>query len=167
MAAAIVATPPAFSLNGRLLAVEGSQRFNATLRWQQSDASRILITTPLGQALASIEADARGARLTAADGRRYNAASLADLARRGLGLSLPLDHLPWWLSGRAAPGLPSSSDSDGFSQAGWTVRFASRDAAGRPLRIEAECSEGCGSARMGSQSAPMSVLLIIDQWLDP
>lgn len=104
MAAAIVATPPAFSLNGRLLAVEGSQRFNATLRWQQSDASRILITTPLGQALASIEADARGARLTAADGRRYNAASLADLARRGLGLSLPLDHLPWWLSGRAAPG---------------------------------------------------------------
>ena len=159
--------PPAFSLNGRLLASDGSRRFSATLRWSQGDATRILLTTPLGQALASIDVDTSGARLTAADGRSYGAASLSGLARRGLGLSLPLEHLPWWMSGRNAPGAPASSDAEGFTQHGWTVRYGARDARGRPLRIDAECDAGCGGPQTGSQSGPLSVRLIIDQWLEP
>jgi len=159
--------PPAFSLNGRLLAVDGSRRFNATLRWSQDGSTRILLTTPLGQALAAIDVDAGGARLTAADGRIYNAGSLTELARRGLGLTLPLEHLPWWMSGRSVPGAPSTPDADGFSQHGWTVRYGSRDERGRPLRIDAECSNGCGDRQTGSQSGPLSVRLIIDQWLEP
>jgi len=172
-------TPPAFSLNGRLLASDGSRRFSATLRWSQGDATRILLTTPLGQAVASIDVDAGGARLTAADGRSYTASSLSELARRGLGLTLPLEHLPWWMSGRDAPGAPSTSNPDGFSQHGWTVRYGSRDALGRPLRIDAECNSPCSAAAdgdrqsggvasaQGAQSASPSVRLIIDQWLDP
>lgn len=161
-------TPPAFSVNGRLLASDGSRRFNATLRWSQGDATRILLTTPLGQAVASIDVDAGGARLTAADGRSYSAGSLSELARRGLGLTLPLEHLPWWISGRSAPDAPSVPDAgDGFSQHGWTVRYGGRDERGRPLRIDAECSNGCGAAQTGSQSGPLSVRLIIDQWLEP
>lgn len=171
---ASVEAPPAFSLNGRLLASDGSRRFSATLRWSQSDTTRILLTTPLGQAVASIEADAAGARLTAADGRGYSAGSLSELARRGLGLTLPLEHLPWWINGRDAPGAPSTSTGDGFSQHGWTVRYGSRDTLGRPLRIDAECNVGCGARPQdpsGSQAAAgtesLNVRLIIDQWLEP
>ncbi len=169
--AASAEAPPAFSLNGRLLASDGSRRFNATLRWSQGDATRILLTTPLGQAVASIDVDANGARLTAADGRSYTASSLSDLARRGLGLTLPLEHLPWWMSGRDVPGTPSTSNPDGFSQHGWTVRYGARDERGRPLRIDAECDSPCGAAiggearAQGAQSP--AVRLIIDQWLEP
>jgi outer membrane lipoprotein LolB len=162
-----VEPPPTFSLNGRLAASDGSRRFSATLRWSQGDATRILLTTPLGQAVASIEVDAGGARLTAADGRSYSAGSLSELARRGLGLSLPLEHLPWWMNGRDAPGAPSIAAAEGFTQHGWTVRYGGRDDRGRPLRIDAECHSGCGSAQTGSQSSPLSVRLIIDQWLEP
>lgn len=166
------AAPPNFSLNGRLVASDGSRRFSATLRWSQGQVSRILLTTPLGQAVAAIDVDAAGARLTAADGRSYTAGSLSELARRGLGLSLPLEHLPWWMTGHGAPGSPSVADVDGgFSQHGWTVRYGERDARGRPLRIDAECSSGCSDAQAGSQpgarSSPLSVRLIIDQWLEP
>jgi len=120
--------------------------------------------------VASIDVDAGGARLTAADGRSYAAGSLSDLARRGLGLSLPLEHLPWWMSGRDAPGAPATASAEGFSQHGWTVRYGARDARGRPLRIDAECPTGCnGGAEAQAAGGPgaLSVRLIIDQWLDP
>lgn len=170
--------PPAFSLNGRLLASDGSRRFNASLRWSQGESTRILLTTPLGQAVASIDVDAGGARLTAADGRSYTAGSLSELARRGLGLTLPLEYLPWWMSGRDAPGVPSTPDTDGFSQHGWTVRYGARDERGRPLRVDAECNSPCGALTGDQQtgggavaqrapSAGPSVRLIIDQWLEP
>ncbi|MFZ4498827.1 MAG: outer membrane lipoprotein LolB [Burkholderiales bacterium] len=171
-----------FSFNGRLMANQGERRFSASLRWSQGEVSRILLTTPLGQALASIDVDAGGARLTTADGRRYAAGSLSDLARRGLGLSLPLEHLPWWMSGRDAPGAPATPGTDGFTQHGWTVRYGTRDARGRPLRIDAECLAACSSgqlpgtraemdktadARPETDPATLRVRLIIDQWLDP
>lgn len=159
--------PPAFSLNGRLLATDGSRRFNATLRWSQGGTTRILLTTPLGQAMASIDVDASGARLTSADGRNYTAGSLSELARRGLGLTLPLEHLPWWMSGQSVPGVPSTPDGDGFLQHGWTVRYGGRDPQGRPLRIDAECDSGCGGPQTNTPSGPLSVRLIIDQWLEP
>lgn len=176
----IVAAAPVFSLSGRLLATDGSRRFNASLRWSQGETTRIFLTTPLGQALAAIDVDAAGARLTAADGRRYDATSLTELARRGLGLALPLELLPWWLSGVPAPGVATPSEnSDGFLQQGWTVRYGERDARGRPLRLDAECTGLCGRAPTagaqaaagagpaGAESANPSVRLIIDQWLEP
>lgn len=158
---------PAFSLNGRLLAGDGSRRFSASLRWSQGTATRILLTTPLGQAVASIDADSGGARLTAADGEQYTAASLSELARRGLGLTLPLEQLPWWMSGRGAPDAPMGAiETDGFVQQGWTVRYGSRDAQGRPLRLDAECA-ACGSGSQPGPATALTVRIIIDQWLEP
>jgi outer membrane lipoprotein LolB len=171
-ASASAPSPPAFSLSGRLLVNDGTRRFSATLRWTQSANSRILLTTPMGQAVASIDVDAGGARLTAADGREFAAGSLSELARRGLGLTLPLERLPWWLNGRAAPDAPARVlEEGGFVQHGWTVRYGARDDTGRPLRLEAQCDAPCpdaeGSARPGGVAGAPSVRLIIDQWLDP
>lgn len=163
---------PVFSLSGRLFASDGARRFTAALRWTQAGSSRILLTTPLGQAVASIDVDNSGARLTAANGRQYSAGTLSELVRRGLGLALPLEHLPWWVSGRAAPDTPADATTeDGFSQHGWTVRYGARDDSGRPLRLEATCDTPCaannGAGRSDGEAGPPSVRLIIDQWLEP
>lgn len=160
---------PAFSVNGRLLATDGSRRFSASLRWTHGTTTRILLTTPLGQAVASIDVDAGGARLTTAGGEQYAAASLPDLARRGLGLTLPLDQLPWWMNGRGAPDAPiDTTQTDGFTQHGWTVRYGGRDPQGRPLRLDAECATACvNGSQPGAPMGPLSVRIIIDQWLDP
>lgn len=162
-------TTPTFALSGRLLATDGSRRFSASLRWSQGPATRILLTTPLGQAVASIDVDAGGARLTTADGQQYAAANLSELARRGLGLALPFEQLPWWMSGHGAPDVPASPiEPDGFAQQGWTVRYGSRDALGRPLRLDAECTTGCNvGSQPGAPSGPLTVRVIIDQWLEP
>lgn len=170
--APVAATPaaPVFSLSGRLFASDGVRRFTAALRWTQSGSSRILLTTPLGQAIASIDVDASGARLTTANGRQYSAGSLSELMRRGLGLALPFEQLSWWVSGRAAPDTPAEAlGEDGFSQQGWTVRYGARDASGRPLRLEAECIAPCtaDAGRSAEGSGPPSVRLIVDQWLEP
>lgn len=166
------APAPAFSLSGRLFASDGVRKFTAALRWTQAGSSRILLTTPLGQTVASIDADDSGARLTAANGRQYSAGSLSELVRRSLGLALPLEYLPWWVSGRAAPDTPAEATSeDGFSQHGWTVRYGARDDSGRPLRLEADCNAPCtannGAGRPDGEAGPPSVRLIIDQWLEP
>ncbi|MBU3693545.1 MAG: outer membrane lipoprotein LolB [Rhodocyclaceae bacterium] len=165
--AAARAEAPAFNFNGRLLASDGNRRFNANLRWMHADTSRIFVTTPLGQAVAAIDVDADGARLSTADGRQFRAGSLSELARRGLGLTLPLEHLTWWLSGRAAPDVPAEATTEGgFAQRGWTVRYGARDETGRPLRLDAECGAPCPDAGAAAGAA-LSVRLIIDQWLDP
>lgn len=180
-------TAPAFNVNGRLLASDGERRFSASLRWSHGETSRILLTTPLGQALASIDIDAGGARITNANGQRYQAGSLDELVRRGLGLTLPIQQMPWWISGQRAPdvaervnahvhaGADAATDgatpadgleasvAAGFRQGGWTVRYGARDDRGRPLRLDAQCNADCG----GSQSGALSLRLIIDQWLEP
>ncbi len=170
--APVAASPaaPVFSLSGRLFASDGDRRFTAALRWTQSGSSRILLTTPLGQAVASIDVDTSGARLTAANGRQYSAGSVSELMRRGLGLTLPFEQMSWWVSGRAAPDTPAEAlGEDGFSQLGWAVRYGARDASGRPLRLEAECMAPCtaGVGRSAEGSGPPSVRLIVDQWLEP
>jgi len=163
-ALAPVQTAPRFEINARLLASDGQRRLSSQLRWSHNERTRILMTTPLGQALASIESGAEGARLTTAEGHSYSADSLDALVRRGLGWSLPLQQLPWWINGRAAPGdFAAMSDRDGLQQDGWTVQFDGRDALGRPARLDVECTaEPC--RRQGSGSLHLRVL--IDQWTD-
>jgi outer membrane lipoprotein LolB len=165
----IAADMPTFALSGRLTASDGSQRFSASLRWSQGLATRILLTTPMGQAVASIDVDAGGARLVTADGQQYAASSLSELVRRGLGLALPFERLPWWMSGRGAPdALANPIARDGFVQLGWTVRYGNRDEKGRPLRLDAECSAGClDNPQPGVPGGPMTIRVIIDQWLEP
>ncbi len=151
----VVPSAPPFAITGRLVASDGERQLSAQVRWSQAGNGRLLLTTPIGQTLALIETDADGARLTTSDGRRYQATDLATLARRGLGWRLPLDELPWWVTGHSAPGplATSAADGDGFQQSGWNVRFGTRDALGRPLSIDAE-------------SPPMRVRLLIDRWLE-
>ena len=79
--------------------------FSSSVRWQHlPERDEIWLLTPVGQALAHIEADAAGAVLTAADGKQHHAGDVGSLTRRALGWALPLAHLSWWVRGEVLPG---------------------------------------------------------------
>ncbi|MBU1236721.1 MAG: outer membrane lipoprotein LolB [Gammaproteobacteria bacterium] len=113
---AIRRSPPAltqFELVGRVVVRESQSRHYANIAWRH-DAARdeILLTTPLGQGVAELSRDARGARLVTADGKSTVAADWEGLAEEVFGTRLPLNDLPEWLAGHA-PSLVS----------GWRVEY--------------------------------------------
>ncbi|MDR2001081.1 MAG: outer membrane lipoprotein LolB [Zoogloeaceae bacterium] len=91
-----------FELAGRLVAWESQSRHYVNLTWRHDgQRDEILLTTPLGQGLAELSRDARGARLLTADRKEVVASDWEELAQRMLGIRLPLKDLPAWLSGQA------------------------------------------------------------------
>jgi outer membrane lipoprotein LolB len=126
-------TPPKltqFELDGRIVVRESQSRHYANISWRH-DATHdeILLTTPLGQGVAELSRDARGARLVTADRKEFLATTWEGLAEQVFGTRLPLDDLPAWLAGR--PPNPAS---------GWRVEYLeyqSEAADALPTLIEA------------------------------
>jgi len=102
-----------FELDGRIVVRESQSRHYANITWRH-DGKRdeILLTTPLGQGVAELSRDARGARLLTADRKEYTAADWGGLSEQVFGARLPLDDLPQWLSGREPP-----------AESGWRVQY--------------------------------------------
>lgn len=120
--AGCVAVPPAppraapavvsaFAFAGRIALRQGETSHHARIDWRHApEGDTVLLTTPLGQGVAELERDAAGARLTLADGRRYAAADMDELARGVFGLPLPLRAATGWLLGAAS----ASAEADGW-----------------------------------------------------
>lgn len=115
----------AFGVDGRLAARQGDKRNYANLTWRHEPAAdSILLTTPLGQGVAELVRDARGARLVTADRQTVEAADWEGLSAEVFGFSLPLSALPRWLVGEVAA---TERDSLGrprqaFAE-GWDIRY--------------------------------------------
>lgn len=91
----------AYNVSGRLLIRQGERQNSAHFLWRhRPDQDAILLATPLGQGLAELHRDARGAWLRHADGRLVQAADWQTLAAELLGQELPLQELEHWLLGR-------------------------------------------------------------------
>ncbi|WP_186453812.1 lipoprotein insertase outer membrane protein LolB [Denitratisoma sp. DHT3] len=104
-----------FSLEGRLALRQGERPYHAGISWRHDiQRDEILLTGPLGQGIAELDRDPRGARLTTSEGKVHQAPDWAALAEEVLGLTLPLNELPRWLAAR--------------------VEARSRDEQGRPRR---------------------------------
>lgn len=115
----------AFGIDGRLSARQGEERSSANLAWRHDPAvDSILLTTPLGQGVAELTRDARGARLLTADRQTVEAADWEGLSARVFGFTLPLSALPRWLVGDVAAaqrdelGRPRHAVVDG-----WDIRY--------------------------------------------
>jgi len=107
----------AYALSGRITVRQGEQRYVASIAWQHDEhQDEVLISGPLGQGIAELSRDARGARLTMADRREFTAPDWEALSAKVFGFPLPLSLLPRWLVADAPEG-------------------AARDAAGRPKRF--------------------------------
>lgn len=115
----------AFSVEGRFSARQGETRHYANFSWRHGMADdEILITTPLGQGVAELTRDARGAHLVTADKQTVAADDWEGLSARLFGFPLPLSNLPRWLAGnveasrRDANGRPESAMAEG-----WAIRY--------------------------------------------
>lgn len=92
---------------------ESQSRHYGNISWRHdAQGDQILLTTPLGQGVAELTRDARGARLVTADRKEFVAADWEGLTERVFGTVLPLNDLPNWLSGNA----PAASS-------GWRVEY--------------------------------------------
>ncbi len=95
----------AFSLAGRFSLRQEGQSHSGRLDWRHADDSdELLLSSPLGQAMAEIVSKPDGARLNSADGKTQTAASADELLQALLGYPLPLDKLADWVRGRNPQG---------------------------------------------------------------
>lgn len=139
----------------------GAESFSGKIDWRHGGdgSDRILLSSPLGQGLAELDADRQGARLHTSDNKRYAAASLDDLSEQVFGARLPLSSLPRWVLGQ----VPSTDDRlaldtlgrpVSFLAAGWRVAYPS---------YESEMASALPSLIRLSRD-DLDVRLKIDRW---
>ena len=119
-----------FELGGRIAMRYGEQAASGNVAWRHSRASdELLITTPVGGAVARIVRDGAGVTLTGADGEEHRAADAQSLTERVLGFRLPLEGLADWVRARpsAGPSAVTHYDPAGrlasLEQDGWRIEF--------------------------------------------
>ena len=112
-----------FMLEGRFSLRQEEKSYSGKLSWRHaSGRDELLLSSPLGQGVAEITADADEARLTTSDGKAYSAADAQTLTENVLGYRLPLALLTDWVRGR---GMDDATKVE-------------RDEYGRPLRLRHE-----------------------------
>ena len=141
--------PVDFRVEGKVSVVEGDaagkngkRNFTARFIWRQTaDRYDIVLWGPFGQGGARLRGDSRRIEITGGGAGPTLSGEPRTVMRQRLGWSLPLEVLPWWISGRPAPGGPveaSEFDDEGllraFRQLGWQVRYDRFDARGEPPR---------------------------------
>jgi outer membrane lipoprotein LolB len=112
--AALSLGPPLqrFAAEGRISLRQGERRDHLRFRWEHAPQSDVvLLMSPLGQGLAELTRDARGARLVQPNQAVIATDTLPQLAERIFSTPLPLDAMADWLRG-ARPEL--SGDADGW-----------------------------------------------------
>ncbi len=116
----------AWQMDGRAAAAMGTQGWQASLNWHQSDvAAEVHLAGPLGIGALTLRRTAAGVSL---NGGPPSDAVLAQVQER-IGFELPLGDLRYWLLGIPDPGAPfdlAKNDQDRalhLSQAGWTVDY--------------------------------------------
>lgn len=152
-----------FGLLGRLAVRNGSASYVANIEWRHvADGSEyLLVTSPLGQGVAELGADGRGAWIRTAERQQYDAATLDDLSEQVFGARLPLSHLPSWALARTVgPAAVNRLVLDGFGrpesfvEAGWQVSYPS---------YESRSPDALPSAMRFARD-PLDVRLKVDEW---
>jgi outer membrane lipoprotein LolB len=170
--AACAAVPPApppvatvfvdapFAIEGRLSARRGSDAVAASFTWRHAPPlDDIVLTTPLGQAVAEISGDASTRRyeLRGADGRREDASDWNTLTERALGAPIPVSGLAAWIVAAPRPGAPHSIEGDAagrvgvLRQDGWEIVYAYADERAR-LPVGLRLTQADAEVRIAVQS---------------
>ena len=138
------ATGDSFEMTGRLAIKQGDTRHHVNIEWLHGpDRDTIFLTGPLGQGIADLSRDARGARLLTADQKEWLAGDWEELGQMVLGLQLPLNQMARWITGEK----PASGS-------GWQVSYLDyQDAQAGALPSLIEMSRG-----------DIEVRLKVDSW---
>ena len=158
----------AFALEGRFSLRQGEQSYAGRLTWQHAGAENVvLLASPFGQGLAEIVTDARGARLTASDGKVYAAADSAALTTQVLGYPLPIHRLVDWLRAREASAGAVERDALGrpvrLREDGWDIVYDYPERGADPVADAAVAPQRLIATGAASE-APIELRLRIDRW---
>jgi len=162
-----IAIPPGadapFAVDGRLSARRGSDAIAVAFAWTHSSPrDEIVITTPLGVAVAELTGDVSTGRVEVrtADGRRDQADDWAALTERSVGFPLPVTGLAFWARGAARAGSPHTVEIDAagrvgvLRQDGCEIVYAyAHSAARRPSQLRLACHD-------------LELRIVIDRWRD-
>lgn len=139
---------------------EGSE--SGRIQWQNDlQQQQVILLSPLGSTVAQLDRDASGVELRLANQDRFHAQDAQQLTAQVLGYSLPLDGLPWWVLGQAAPDEPArwQLDDQGrarlLEQSGWRIEY------GQWRRVGRETLPGLLRLSHGT----LAIKLKIDQWI--
>ena len=106
---ALASPPPGFEIAARLSVRQGERGDLARLRWTHHRASDLwVLASPIGNQVADIEADARGAILHRPGEPPVRAASFSALTETVLGAALDPAELASWLHGAEPAPTPSA-----------------------------------------------------------
>ena len=124
--------PANFGLIGRVSVKDEKQGFSGGIHWQHTDTGdEILLLSPLGQAVAQIQRNPEGIRLTTSEQKVYYAADVEGLTEQVLGWHLPLMGLQYWVQSMNSPATTAALDRDGdgrvvaIRQDGWEITYSS------------------------------------------
>ena len=150
-----------FVMDGRLSARRGSDAIAVSFAWTHASArDEIVITTPLGGALAELSGDASAQRVEVrtADGRRDAASDWVTLTERTVGFPLPVAGLAFWARGAARADAPHTVEIDAagrvgvLRQDGCEIVYAYADSsARRPAQLRLACHD-------------VELRIVIDRW---
>ena len=142
IAAPVIADTP-FAASGRLSARHGDDALSANFDWRHRlDGDAIVLATPLGQTLATLDRDGETVSLALADGRHARADSFDALTAKAFGVPLPVSGLTWWIRGNPRAGSAFSIERDAAGRAnvlrqdGWEIVYTyADDASTLPRRL--------------------------------
>jgi outer membrane lipoprotein LolB len=150
-----------FAIDGRLSARRGNDAISVSFAWTHaSPRDEIVITTPLGGALAELSGDASTQRVEVrtADGRRDAAYDWATLTERTVGFALPVAGLAFWARGAARADAPHTAEMDAagrvavLRQDGCEIVYAYADhSTRRPAQLRLACFD-------------LELRIVIDRW---
>lgn len=146
MAAGDSGVAEVFEAQGRVYVRYGPRAFSGSLRWRHAaERDEVWLGGPFGQTAAHIVRDDTGAILTTTDQQEYRASSIEALTREGLGWSLPLADLSYYVLGKVPQDAAATAERDPSGRIvratrdGWSVRWVAlgdEGSAPRPGRIE-------------------------------
>jgi outer membrane lipoprotein LolB len=149
-----------FVLSGRIAVKHDGDRSSSGVRWvHHAEADEILLLAPLGQTVARIHSDMKGAVLDIPF-KHYVAQDADELTQQVLGWGLPLSGLRYWVLALPAPksAFDIEHDANGqvilLSQDGWLIRYT---------RYAAQTTDSL-PLRIALQRDGLEIQLLIDEW---
>ena len=144
LAAVDPAALSSFELSGRINLKVQKEAFPGRVRWQHAPAAdELWFYSPVGTAVAHLQQNDDGARVTTAQGREHRADDLRQLALEVLGWDLPLEALPYWVRGIPWPQAEvrdAKRDPQGrlqhLEQGDWRVTYLGWGANGLPAKLD-------------------------------
>ncbi len=151
-----------YRFTGRIAIQQPDGSESGRIQWQNDlQHQQVTLLSPLGSTVAQLDRNPSGVDLRLSNQERFHAQDPEQLTAQVLGYSLPLEGLPWWVLGQAAPDEPARWQRDDrgqprqLEQAGWRIEYLQWRPVGRETLP--------GLLRLTHET--LTIKLKIDQWV--